>query len=281
MSSEQLRVGSRLWPLLLGVGLLLAPRPARAFHTPEQRTTDDTADTLEPHRLRLGLFRLEYTPWSNVTLGTYPLPWVFSVPNLALKWRYYKGDQVSLAARLGFFGFDTKSLEKLDEQKTHATLAVVPFDLAATWRVDKRFSMSFDLIWTSVFIKGEADLDSLNGTFQGGTTNLQSLYTLELRATRVTALLLQGRFLSFQRANLNGNVILHPDEFTTVEVHGARDSDALNFRGAYSLTVSALFSWELFNLRLGLGYGNYNVPGLNFMLPTRTPFPDFDFYWIF
>ena len=124
-------------------------------------------------------------------------------------------------------------------------------------------------------------MNSLNGTFQGGTSNLQSLYTFELRATRVTAFLLQARFLSFQRANLNGNVVLHPDEFTTVEVHGARDSDALNFRGAYSLGVSALFSWELFNLRLGLGYGNYNVPGLNFMLPMRTPFPDFDFYWVF
>jgi hypothetical protein len=141
--------------------------------------------------------------------------------------------------------------------------------------------MSLDLIWTGVFVKGELDQDSFDGTFQGGASNLQSLYTLELRVSRVTALLLQPRFLSYQKASVQGDVVLHPDEFTTVEVHALRDTDALDYRGAYSVTLSAVFSWQLWNLRLGLGYGNYNVPGINFMLPQRTLFPDFDLYLVF
>jgi hypothetical protein len=203
------------------------------------------------------------------------------VPNLHFKWRYYQGSKLSLSARLGYFGFDTKHLETLDEQRTHARLAVVPFDLAGTWRIDKRASMSLDLVWTGVFIEGTADQETLQGAFQGAATNLQTLYTLELRVSRVTALLLQPRFLSVQVTRLQGNVVLRPDEFTTIEIYGAQRSDELSFRGAYSLTLSALFSWSRFNLRLGLGYGNYNVPGINFMLPERSLFPELDLYFVF
>ena len=266
---------------LLALVLLLVPRAARAYHTQEQRVTDDTADTLERNKWRAGLFRLEYTPLKSSTVGTYWLPWFFRVPNLHLKWRYYQNTKLSLSARLGYFGFDTKSLEKLDEQKTHAVISVVPFDVAGTWRIDKRASVSLDFIWTGVFIKGEADQEALNGTFQGGATNLQTLSTLELRVSRVTALLFQARLLSFQLVSYRGDVELHPDEFTTIEIHGAQKSDALDFRGASSLTLSALFSWQAFNLRLGLGYGNYNVPGINFMLPKKSLFPDFDAYFVF
>ncbi len=272
----------RLLAALAGLTTALAlPRAAHAYHNEEQRVTDDTADTLEPGMLRIGLFKLEHTLLKGLTYGTYPLPWLFKVPNMHLKWRYYAGEKLSLSARLGHFGFDTKSLDKLDAQKTHAVIRVVPFDLAGTWRFGKRASMSLDLIWTGVFIKGQADQSSFNGTFQGGATNLQALYTFEWRFSKVTALLLQPRFLSYQLANVKGDVVLHPDEFTTVEIHGAEQSDALNFRGAYSLTLSALFSWQTFNLRLGVGYGNYNVPGINFMLPKRTIIPDFDLYWVF
>ncbi len=260
--------------------LLLAPR-AHAYHTDEQRLTDDTADTLEGRMWRVGLFKLEYTPVTSFMAGTYPLPWLLRVPNLHLKWRYYKGTKLSLSARLGYFGFDTKNLEKLDEQKTHAVLSVIPLELAGTWRIDKRASLSLDFIWTGVFIKGEADQEALNGTFQGGATNLQTLGTFELRLGRVTALLLQPRLLSYQLVNYRGDVTLHPDEFTTIEIHGAQQNDALNFRGAYSLTLSALFSWKVINVRLGIGYGNYNVPGINFMLPQKSLFPDFDFYLVF
>jgi hypothetical protein len=278
---ETRRLSSKPILAALAVGTTLSlPRAAHAYHTPSQRLTDDTADTLEQGGLRLGLFRIEYTPLKDFTVGTYPLPWFLRVANLHLKWRYWAGEQLSLSARLGYSGFNTENLDRIDEQKTTAFVAVIPFDVAGTYRFNPTFSLSLDLIWTSVYVKGTLDQQAFDGTFQGGTTNLQSLLSLEARLGKVTSLLLQPRFLSYQLANYQGDVVLHPDEFTTIEVHGAQQSDALDFRGAYSLTLSALFSWERFNLRLGVGYGNYNVPGINFMLPERSLFPDLDFYWI-
>jgi hypothetical protein len=283
LSSEHSRSGTRTLAaaVVLATGVLALPRAAHAYHTPAQRLTDDTADTLEQGELRLGLFKVEYTLLKDLAIGTYPLPWFLRMASLHTKWRYWAGEQLSLSARLGYSGLNTKNLQRLDEQKTTAFLAIIPFDLAGTWRFDPRFSLSLDLAWTSVFIKGDLDQDAFNGTFQGGTTNLQSLVTGEARLSKITSLILQARFLSYQLAHYKGDLVLHPDEFTTIEVHGAQQSDALNFRGAYSLSLSALFSWQAFNLRLGLGYGHYNIPGINFMLPNASFFPDLDFYWVF
>ena len=44
---------------------------------------------------------------------------------------------------------------------------------------------------------------------------------------------------------------------------------------------SVVFSWKVFNLRLGVGYGNYSIPGINLVLPKKTLIPDLDFYFRF
>lgn len=74
----------------------------------------------------------------------------------------------------------------------------------------------------------------------------------------------------------------HPDAYTTVEVVAdAQDDSVVNFRGAFSIVPSFAWSWQTFNLELGLGYGNFNVPGVNFMINRRTLIPTFDMYWTF
>jgi len=47
------------------------------------------------------------------------------------------------------------------------------------------------------------------------------------------------------------------------------------------IVPSFAFSWQTFNLELGLGYGNFNVPGVNFMINRRTLIPTLDMYWTF
>src|SRR5262245_15069670 len=121
LSSEAPRSHWRSVLALAAFGAALAlPRTAHAFHTPSQRLTDDTADTLEQGGLRVGLFRVEYTLLKDLTVGTYPLPWFLRMANLHTKWRYYAGDQLSLSARLGYAGLNTKNLQSIDEQKTTA-----------------------------------------------------------------------------------------------------------------------------------------------------------------
>jgi hypothetical protein len=74
---------------------------------------------------------------------------------------------------------------------------------------------------------------------------------------------------------------LRPDAFTRVEVHGDVAASEFHVGDAFSIVPSLHISWGVFNLRLGLGYGNYNVPLVNFVLPTRTPIPDFDLFFVF
>ena len=52
-------------------------------------------------------------------------------------------------------------------------------------------------------------------------------------------------------------------------------------RGA---SVLAAFQWSSarrFRFRAGLGYGNYNIPVLNFIIPIATPFPELDLSFVF
>jgi hypothetical protein len=38
-------------------------------------------------------------------------------------------------------------------------------------------------------------------------------------------------------------------------------------------------SFRHLNLRAGVGYGNYSVPGVNVIVPGLRPFPVFDLFW--
>ena len=97
----------------------------------------------------------------------------------------------------------------------------------------------------------------------------------------MTAFFATARYLVFQRGTANADVELHPDAYTTVAIHYSGQADGVEFRNAGSLELGAVMSWQTFNLRLGYGYGNYNVPGVNFVTAQKYFFPDFDLFWIF
>lgn len=266
-------------PLLL-LGLSVSA-PALAYHTKEQRLTDESAYTLGRNDFRFGLWKVQYGIVDQVMAGTYVWPWFFRVSNLHAKWRFFQNDDWAFSAFGAFYHFDTKNLERVNSDTGNATIDVVPFELAASYRFDDRYTLSVAPVWTAVAIKGNLEEDDLDGAGEGAVNNFQLTSTFEWRMTRVTALLVHGRLLLAQRARLSANAVLHPDEFTTIEVHAAGKTDALDFKGAGSLTTSFVFSWDNFNLRSGLSFGNYNVPGVNFVLPGFLVVPDFDAYFIF
>jgi hypothetical protein len=260
---------------------VLAARNGRAFHTDEQRVTDDSAYTLRKHDVRLGIWKVQYGVVPQVTLGTYVWPWLIRVSNLEGKWRFYQSDPWAFAVSTGFFYFDTKSLKKADESVGDARIAAFPFEIDGSYRFESPFTLSMGLVWTSVLVNGTINRDALQGAGKGAVSNFQVTGTLEWRASEVTALELHGRYLVFQQATANGDAVLHPDEFTTVEVHAGAKTDAINYRGAGSLTASAVWSYQTFNLRAGIGYGHYNVAGVNFVIGNRIVYPELDVYWIF
>lgn len=261
----------------LAIGLAVtAARDARAHHTEEQRLTDDTAYTLQKSTVRLGLFKQQWGPWDRITFGTYAVPWVVGFANAHVKWRYFGGDPLSLSASLGLSRFAPKAVK---ESVGSAELGIVPLELGASYRFDERLTVSGGLLYTVVTLKGSYDAAALDGL--AAVSNLQLFANLEVRATRVTAFVLAGRYLAFQNTSGRLSATFRPDAFTSVEVQSVGATNALDFPQAFSIVPSVVFSWGTFNLRAGLGYGNYSVPMVNLVLPKKTVVPDLDLYFVF
>lgn len=260
----------------VSAALVLGACPARAHHTEEERITDDTAYTLPKGKVRLGVFKQQWGPWSRLTLGTYALPWLLRFANAHLKWRFYGSDPLSLSVQLGFARFAPQNVK---EAAGSAEVGVAPIELLGSYRFDERWTLSSGLAYTAVTLKGSYDPAKLEGL--AAVNNLQVLATLEYRLTEVTAFVLAGRYLVFQNTNGRLSTTLQPDAYTTIELQSVASTNALDFPFAFSIVPSVVFSWKTFNLRLGMGYGNYSVPMFNLVLPNKTVVPDLDVYWVF
>jgi len=254
---------------------------ASAYHTKEQRITDESAYTLRHKDFRVGLWKVQYGIVDSVMAGTYIWPWLFRVSNLHAKWRYWQNDTWALSVFAGLYHLNTKSFEQVEEDTGNATLTVFPFELAASHRFDDHYTLTVAPVWTTVVLRGNLESDDLRGAGEGAVNNFQLTATFEWRLSQVTAVLFHGRYLVAQTAHAQGDVVLRPDEFTTIEVHATGTTDEINFRRAASLTVSGVFSWETFNFRIGASVGNYNVPGVNFVIGETLLIPELDLYWIF
>lgn len=275
MRTESRRAG------LLALALALAARTASAHHTEQEHLTDDTAWTIAGDKAwRIGLFKAAVGLGDRVTLGTYIWPWLGRTPNAYLKWRFYAGDTFNWAVQGGLFRLDTAAFDETTPDPPVFT--VLSASLLSSLRISASHQLSNGLVFTAVRVSGTVDQDTLRGAGEAGLTNIQYVGAYELRLSRRTAFVLTGRYLIAQVLDASTRFTAHPDAYTTVEVVAdAQDDSLVNFRGAFSIVPSFAWSWQTFNLQLGLGYGNFNIPGVNFMINRRTLIPTFDLYWTF
>lgn len=259
----------------------LSPKIAHAFHTQQERLTENTAYTMRNSSLRLGLFKLSYGVWDSFMVGTYTVPWVAALANLQLKWRYLQSEKWAAAVELGAARLDVKRLKAFEDEPGDAIISVGTFEPSVSYRFDDRFTLSGSLPYSKISVDGTIDTEAFDGALRGAVDNLQVTATFEWRWTRVTALVVHSRYLVFQRVYGDGSATLHPDEYTTVRIDADAQSSDLDFRNAWSVVPSLAFSWAKFNLRLGIGYGNWSIPPVNFVLPKKTVVPDLDVYWVF
>jgi hypothetical protein len=252
--------------------------PARAYHDDEQSVVIDTAHTLRENEWRLGIWRVDYGFLDEFYLGTHTLPWLVAMANLHARYRFLSDNDLELSVSLGLYWLDlkkTRYLSKpLKETSSDAVFVILPAELGGTYRFDEMFSLTVAPVFTAVALSGNYNADEFEGA--GAVTNLQLTTTLEVRFTRVTALFAHARFLAYQ--HVRADTVLQLDDYTTAELHAGAD---INVQNAWSLTLSSVFSWEMFNFRVGVGYGNFNVPPINFVLPLRLPYPELDLYWRF
>lgn len=243
--------------------------------------TDDTAYTRERGHFRLGLWKLQYGVLDSLTVGTYWPAYAGLAPNLHVKWRPYHGEALTVAAQANFLTFDTKRFESLDSEPVGARLTIATFEPLVTYRFHRDFSLTGGLAFTVVRVDGQLEDGSFQGAGDGAVSNTQALATLEWRASRVTTVLLHGRYLIAQRARATVEATIQADPFTTIEAHGSASTNRLDFPRAWSVVPSVAFGWKHLFLRFGVGYGNWSLPFVNLVSPRKTPIPDLDVSWYF
>jgi hypothetical protein len=254
---------------------------AAAYHDDDEHITDDTAWTLKGSKnWRLGLYKASVTVADHLELGTYLWPWIARTPSAYAKLRFLSLGPWHWAAKAGFFRLDTGLFDGTGENAPVFTVGTA--ELANTIELGSRHQISNNLVGTVVRVSGDLDDDTLRGQGQAGLTNLQYVLAYQYRISRTLALVVTGRYQLLQVLDGKTSFVAEPDAFTSIEVHAtASDEHVVNFRYAFSIVPALDWSWQTFNFRLGLGYGNFNIPGVNFMINRRTPIPELDLYWTF
>jgi hypothetical protein len=271
----------RLFAGLAAAATVSAAEAPEAFaeHTKTDRPTDGTAYTKQRGALRAGLWNLEASLFDEVTVGTATLPWLLLVWNAHVKAKVYDEDPLALSVGTGFWYMDLGRFEAISDKSVDARFFVAPLDLRGSYRFDDEWTLTVGGVWTGSWLTGTYDPASFQGT--AATSNFQTVANVTVLLSDVVALNLEGRYLVVQKASARAKTTLYPDEFTTVEVQGTAATDAVDYPNAFSLVPSIHVSYGWFNLRAGLGYGNFNIPGVNFMLPDRSLVPELDIYGVF
>lgn len=267
---------------LAAAGLVLAySSAALAWHEEGEHITDDTAWTQQGDKnFRLGLYKASATIADRVTLGTYTLPWFVRAPNAFVKLRFLSLGPTEWAAGAGFFRLDTEVL--YGRGPAVPIFTVGSGFLTASIEIGPQHQLSNTLVTTVIHGSGGIEDDTVRGTGEATLTNLHYVLAYEYRISRALALVVTGRYQVLQV--LAGDTVFtaQPDDYTSIEVAAAAsDEHTVNFRWAFSVVPALAWSWESFNLRFGAGYGNFNVPGVNFMVARRTVIPEIDLYWTF
>jgi hypothetical protein len=272
---------ARLCALALAICVLSFVGNAAAYHTDEDHITDDTAWTLKGDKdFRVGLYKASATIADRIEVGTYVWPWILRAPNLFAKLRFLSIGPWQWAVEAGFFRLDTAAIDRSAQDPPVFTAGAL--SLVTSIEIGRRHQLSNKLVGTAVRAHGAVNEKTLAGTGRAGLTNLQYVLAYEFRVSRSLALVLTGRYQFFQVIDGNASFTTQPDDYTSIEVvAAARDDSTLNFRNAFSIVPAIAWSWSTFNLRVGIGYGNFNVPGVNFMTEQRVPIPELDLFWTF
>ena len=235
------------------------------------------ANTLKAGELELGIWRFDVGATDNFTLGTLPLFWIARLKNLEVKYRVYSWDESSIALSAGALWVNAQDWDK---SKPDATFYMIPLQLAYTRRMDLADLLHVALSYTATGIKGSfGDEDTaLNGVAVVDTLVLNP--TWERRISESFSILLDANMLLAERARANPAVTTKLGDYDSVDMHVSGKADLkAGFKG--NVVASAFWSWDTFNLRVGLGYGHLEAPVAHIFADKPSLVPDFDFYWRF
>lgn len=262
--------------LLVALACAAVAPAASAYHD-EHEIVTDTAYTLGEGRMRLGLWRYDLAATDWLDVGTYPLFWVVPFPNVQAKARIWHSGRWAFALRTGLYWVDLGFVPWGGDRSSDASIVVFPFELWFSMPIVERWGLTLASISTIARADGAYDPSEFRGA--GVFDDQQFAMAVEWRVTRVVALVLTARWLVAERLSGNATVVKRLDDFTTVEITGAASIQAESVRNAGYVLLSSVLAWKHFNLRVGVGGGNYNVPAINLMLPQKGFVGELDVYW--
>ncbi len=263
--------------ILLTAALLAAAPSAHAWQDTEP-ATDWSALTLHQNEWRMGLFRGQYGILEPLQIGTQWLPWLLKVPNVDLKWTVWSDRTWSASVSGAFF---TVNAQDFDKDAEDIQFTMVPIELTGSWRGDA-LAAHLRLSYTVVKTTGDASVESADTDIKGVAAVSTGALGLsgEWHLSRSFALVTELAASIYQDAKATGESSSQIDPRTTLELHAGGSADLKSGRLANG-TLSAFWSWATFNLKLGLGYGNYQVPTLHLFAGDPVVFPDLDMFWRF
>ena len=271
--------------LLCLCGALLTPRSAWSFHTEDDRQTDFSAFTLRKSQLRLGLFQQEAGIANWWSIGTYTAPWLL-IPftgafngSVYTKIKFIDLNGFAASARVNYFIFNLRNFNagNFEDGKFHAS--VLPISGTVSYVINPVWTQSFDATWVETFAHGSGGVKENSAVFGAGLQRtLQLTLSSEVRLSRILALNFLARYVPWAQAVSFSSDATAPDG-TQVWVEG--EVEAADLRNSWMMQVGTTFSWARFNLQLGLGYGDFFVPGIRFVGVNKAPIPDLDFFFRF
>jgi len=246
----------------------------------ENPRTDYTAYTRPRGRVSLGLLKTDLGLIDEITIGTYPLPWLAfpllktTVPNFYLKVRSPWKSPLQLALGGSLMYVNAKALAQLADKDATGSALSTTAEFAASYRFDERFTLSLGLDYARLRAIGAGEVDSVEGAATGHLFSSRAFG--EWRLSRVFALSLLFRYLIYQSptdteaSSDNGSVVVtsHLSAENTLKQH-------------FTIVPGVSFEWERWELNAGVGYGIFYLPVLGLATTKAWPVIDLAFAYRF
>jgi hypothetical protein len=260
-------------PALLAT-LILLPRTAAAEASDERpRLEERTAFSIGGGELKLGLLSIEYGVFERLAIGIDPPAWAARavlpiwVPNVHAEVGIIQSQTLALSFKVAGYFAD------IGTDDAPGTLLALPLSVFASTELAPRWWLHGEATYLFADASGTGDFDDaeLNGAVTARSA--QAAATLELQLGPVVSLTLLGRY-QFYTGPLLFEGTTQPDAFTSVRIEGEM---APHVEHPWQVIPGVAFLWTHVRLTVGVGYGNYFIPGIGMAMPDRTIVPDLSF----
>jgi hypothetical protein len=241
------------------------------------RLLDRTALTLDGGELALGVLAFAYGVTDWLSVGIAPPFWLIRtaahvfVPNFNVKAVAYRSENLWISGTAGFYYAFVGN-----GANASGTLATVPLSAFASYQAVPGFWIHPEV--TYVFVEGNGT-GNYNRFTLGGTATTRTAQLglmLQYQLTDVVSLTLWGRYEPYTGSvAVNGSGAI--DAFTTASAEMRVTPGVIH---PFAVVPGAAFLWRHWRFQVGVGYGNYFLPGMDISVRGAGFVPDANIYYV-